>query len=1019
MIILLNGHSLTAKDRFRAEKFAMNLSERQSSATITIGPEAPVISTGDWLQDEYEPGAGIVWRVKSVDTDYAANTRTLNCEHVINCLKDLIVFGEVKPGTMAGNSGASVCTAVQAARYVLNRQSDWALGTFGYNKSAPYNFNSDDLFECLETISSSLLTPFWTYDFSRYPFLLNITQPSDAVQCEMRTDRNIRTLKKTIDRTRMYTRFYPIGKDNKHLPGNGYVSRNENLYGVVCNVETDNEMDTDAKLQAWAEEKLQNHAEPLVTVTISGLELSEATGEPLDRLVLGTVCRVPLPEYGTTIQERITKLSWSDKVADPESVTVTLANQVEDVASIVNKLNKSSKKKSKSHAKQGEADHAWMVDTNDHIGLVAEAVAGEGASKDWSRVASVMVDGQGLHQKVTKAQGDIVTQQAQIDVNENLILQEVMDRTRADTTLNGRITVEAGKISQVVEAVGKDGKVTAASIVLAINESSGESEAKIDAQRVYIGTQKSTTVIAGKCSLSDVTADYIQGRIATLSVLRAAAISASGNIYTTNGYMMAPYIYIGTSGNARTISGSIWALRITQSGNTYTLQKQDYDDTAWVDVGSFSRATSLSAAWDGNRKFTASASPQGVTRYTTLRSSVPQDHQQWTGLHGVLTIQATIDDSEYFVDCGTIEVDAPTQPPTPTTLSGAWQSSPAGELLVTASPQGSQIRFQLMDTVPADISWNNNVATVTVYANLNGGETKYDTYKRLTVDATSVFNAGKQAATVGCSWSGGTFTAYNSSNASNKATTEIASQYDISWNNNVATVGLKAFTNGSEQAALIGRDLTIDASGIFNAGKQAATLNSSWSGGTFTAYNASNASHSAYTTIASQYDISWSGTTGTVTLKAFTNGSEQAAEIGRTLSIDASTVYNSGKHDATVSCNWASGTFTAYNANNASNKAVTTIASQADVTWNDKVATVKLKAFTNGSEQAALIGRELSITAPFTKYTFVKAFDRNDQVYKGPLYDASGHCLVSGSYYWYGYSQNFSTTARAELWRHN
>ena len=278
MIRLLNGHSLAVKDLFRAEKFALNLSERQSTATITIGPDAPEISVGDWLQDEDEPGAGIVWRVRTIDTAYETETRTLNCEHIISTLKDMIMFGETKPGTMAGDGKSANCTAEQAVRYILGRQNDWALGAVGYSKSAPYNFNGDDLFSALETVSGSLYDSVWSYDMSRYPFLLYIRPGSTEPSCEMRMDRNIKTLKKTVDRTRMYTRFYPIGKNNLHISGD-YVGRNENLYGIVCKVETDNAMDTEAKLRAWAEEKLNNHAEPLVTVTVSGMDLSEATGE--------------------------------------------------------------------------------------------------------------------------------------------------------------------------------------------------------------------------------------------------------------------------------------------------------------------------------------------------------------------------------------------------------------------------------------------------------------------------------------------------------------------------------------------------------------------------------------------------------------------------------------------------------------------------------------------------------------------------------------------------------------------
>ena len=451
MIALLSGHSLTVADRFKPEKMQLSLSERTGTAAITAGPDAPAIAVGDWLKDETNPGAGIVWRVKSVDTDYATNTRTINCEHMINSLKDRIMFGEITPKNITGNNNAENCWASQAAAYIISYQSDWRLGSLSPDVSNPYNFNGDDLHSALETVSSSLTNPWWQFDFSSYPFTLSIIQPDANVQCEMRMDRNIKTLRRLIDRTRMYTRFYPIGKNDLHIDGE-YVSRNEEIYGVVSKVETDGEKDTQAKLIAWANERLNNHAEPMVTVTVSGLELADATGEPLDRLTLGTMCRVPLPEYGTTITERITKLNWSDKIADPESVSITMANQVEDVASIVNALKKSSSGGGRSQAKKEGEDHAWMVDTDEHVGLVAEAVAGPGADQDWSRVSSIFVDGEGIHQKVVKTQGDVVTAFAAIEVNENKISQEVSTRISENTELSSRITQTSTAITQEVTA---------------------------------------------------------------------------------------------------------------------------------------------------------------------------------------------------------------------------------------------------------------------------------------------------------------------------------------------------------------------------------------------------------------------------------------------------------------------------------------------------------------------------------------------------------------------------------------
>jgi len=587
MIQILQPHSLTVRDRFTPETMRLDLSERQSTATLTVGPDAPLIGVGDWLRDEKDPGAGIVWRVKTVDQQYDTDTRSIQLEHAINLLKDVLMFGEVKPSTMGGGDTIG---AAAAARWILGRQSDWRLGAFEYSTAKPYNFNGENLFAALETISSSLEDALWDYDFAAYPFTLNIRRAGTAVGCEMRLSRNIRTLKRTVDRSRMYTRFYPIGKDNLHITGE-YVTKNEALYGTISKTETDQSIDTEAKLRAWANERLNRHCNPSVTITISGLELSRDTGEPMDRIRVGTVCQVPLPEFSTTLTERVTKLSWSDKIHDPQSVTVTLANQLEDVASIVNNITQSAGRSGRASAKDNEEKHAWIIDENDKVGLLAEAVAGPGAATDWSRVASIIVDGEGIHQRVTRTENDMVVAEAAIEVSEK-------------------------QINQFVKAVGADGQITAASIVLAINDA-GESEARIDANKVYIGNQKSTTVINGKCSLSDVTAEVIKGRIATLSSLFCPQFE--GNIYGSTVMFASGTTPYGTT-TYTNVKAAIAAVQIAASGQNYKLQYKTFNDTSWIDAGTFNRAvTALDGVWsDGAITVTPSglSSPTYVDHLT-------------------------------------------------------------------------------------------------------------------------------------------------------------------------------------------------------------------------------------------------------------------------------------------------------------------------------------------------------------------------------------------------------------------
>ena len=79
---------------------------------------------------------------------------------------------------------------------------------------------------------------------------------------------------------------------------------------------------------------------------------------------------------------------------------------------------------------------------------------------------------QSVQNDITHQEEEIAIQTGRIDVSYDKINAEVIDRREADNVLTGRITIEAKKITQIVESVGADGKVTAASIVTAVNNGS-------------------------------------------------------------------------------------------------------------------------------------------------------------------------------------------------------------------------------------------------------------------------------------------------------------------------------------------------------------------------------------------------------------------------------------------------------------------------------------------------------------------------------------------------------------------
>lgn len=466
-MILMNGQSLTPKAPLYPETQSMQLGERDSQSTFTIGPDAPEITVGDWIMEDAGPGLGVTWRVRSVDTDYHSGSRTVHLEHVLQTLKDGVIFGEVSAADMGGGDTVS---AYQAIQYVLARQSIWQLGNFGYNLAAPFEFNGNTLLDALEDVCTALPDCVWTYDTTRLPFTLNIMPQSATVSCEMRGGRNLSTIQKSIDRSRMYTRIYPVGADDLHIAGE-YLESNTALYGVISKVETDQAYDTDAKLRQWAQDRLRRHCEPTVTITINGMELSAETGEPLDKLTVGTVCRVPIPELGVVMAEKITRLNYKDVIRDPVDVTVTLANNLEDVATIFKKEKATTDKASRSSARGGKKLDNKIEDTAEGLISVLQRTAGE------------------IYMKVENTREDL---QSSIDILDH-------------------------SISLVVEGTGDNAHIKPAAITAAITDENGYLSSSI-----HIGAD--SVKIDGRTSIADV-----------LTVAERGAVRIKGSLLVDNG----------------------------------------------------------------------------------------------------------------------------------------------------------------------------------------------------------------------------------------------------------------------------------------------------------------------------------------------------------------------------------------------------------------------------------------------------------------------------------------------------
>jgi len=310
----------------------------------------------------------------------------------------------------------------------------------------------------------------------------------------------------------------------------------------------------------------------------------------------------------------------------------------------------------------------WIMDDGEHTwGDMASRTWEElSADYDWRQLAGskgmVYMNGQwekfvdhggeilqGTRIKKTEEEvalqaGDITGLYGQISVTAREIRSEVIDarqglqstisqtasEIRLDVTdkyneLSGNITVNSDKISLVVAGTGQNAYIKPAAIIAAINN--GESSILISADHINLdGYVTATDLNAVQANIDNLTAGITIATALKATTMRAnssLAVGSNNSQITLDGSdrkIYADKIYLNTDveiGNNATITTTkaqnlVTDLQITQSGNTYTLQKKTVQTDSWADIGSFSRATTLTGAWSSGT-LTVTASPQGTT----------------------------------------------------------------------------------------------------------------------------------------------------------------------------------------------------------------------------------------------------------------------------------------------------------------------------------------------------------------------------------------------------------------------
>lgn len=284
-----------------------------------------------------------VYRVTAVSADHVDQTQRLALDHAFATLSD-----DVAPGSEAVTFAGTVRQVLEHLLTHQNGTPRWTLGQCDApgDYQIVYQYGYENLMTALLRVAQTLPEGYaWQFEMGSAWVLHLVRLPTEA-QCEARLTRNLRAAQVTVDTSDLCTRVYPFGGvvddvriDLTSRLGVPYVDGDTvGKWGVISRTFTEPKIDNAPLLEQIARRYLEQRQDPVTSVRLSALALSEATGETLDRFAPGYLCRLPLPEQGIALSERIVEVEYPDLVSRPTEAILTLANRLPAAEDELNSL---------------------------------------------------------------------------------------------------------------------------------------------------------------------------------------------------------------------------------------------------------------------------------------------------------------------------------------------------------------------------------------------------------------------------------------------------------------------------------------------------------------------------------------------------------------------------------------------------------------------------------------------------------------------------------------------------------
>lgn len=306
-----------------------------STASMTLS-EGEEILPRSYVELFTAKGSAGIFRAREPEVSYGETQTTVELEHAICEVGDSLVTEKIEEEMQL-----DVAISRLFSHY---KGTAWQLIPVTFTDTVVVDVDRLNVLEGIIGLLEQVPQYYMYFDFSTTPWSFGIAEVDMQVTAEGRLSRNVISGSISNDDSSLCTRVYVAykGDDDEEetwisIEDADAITR----YGLVER-KIDDTYTTVEKARSKAEEYLRANNRPRFSISISGVELSDITGESLDNFEIGKRFRFVFDPTVDPVDEIIKSIQYSDLVQNDHAVSISM-NEEEDLEYVLSETKKNSK----------------------------------------------------------------------------------------------------------------------------------------------------------------------------------------------------------------------------------------------------------------------------------------------------------------------------------------------------------------------------------------------------------------------------------------------------------------------------------------------------------------------------------------------------------------------------------------------------------------------------------------------------------------------------------------------------